>query len=124
MFRARDAVEYLLHGALFCGAGFALASVTPQIKPRPQQLVYQSQATLPNGERVGIFLPAKPVALGLQSKSGSRVLVVGDILHCAPFFETEQFGDRGVTTEMMNCGPRVAGEPDRILAIAGIQWGE
>jgi hypothetical protein len=102
-----------------------LAMVVVAQKPtHPQQLVYVSQATLPNGQRVGIFLPSLPIALGMQSKSGSRVLVVGDVLTCQPFTETEQLAERGITTELVNCGPPAPGEPDRILAIVGIQWRE
>jgi hypothetical protein len=99
----------------------------------PQQLLYQAQSTLANGERVGIFLPAIPVALGLQSKSGSRVLVIGDLLHCVPFEEKLELfrktpgGDfEAFTTrqELLNCGPPAPGGVDRILAVVGIRWNE
>jgi hypothetical protein len=117
-----------------CGIAPLLAMVVVAQKPaHPQQLVYVSQASLANGARVGIFLPANPVALGLQSKSGSRVLTIGDVLNCRPFVEqTEVFRKTPAgaletgseSQEFLNCGPPRPGEPDRILAIVGIQWRE
>lgn len=119
-----DRVFFFLILLAMVGALFQLVGKVIAAPIGPQQLVYQSQATLPNGQRVGIFVPAKPVALGMQSKSGSRVLVIGDVLHCAPFTETQQIGDISVTTQLMNCGPPAPGQPDRILQIVGLQWAQ
>lgn len=112
-------------------AAALVAIASPEPVAKPQQFLFQAQLTLPSGEHVSVFLPTIPVAIGVQSKSGSRVLVIGDLLHCRPFLEeTPMFqkaanGDLepfNVHEQMLNCGPPAPGEPDRILAIIGIQW--
>jgi len=101
---------FLLASVLAVGG--ALNAVLAQLPAatRPQELVY---------------------ALGLQSKSGSRVLTVGDVLHCQPFVEQSEvfrktpsgeFESASESQEFLNCGSPAPGEPDRILAIVGIQW--
>lgn len=108
----------------------AIAAARPA-EMHPQQLVYQSQGSLANGTRVGFFLPAVAVALGLQSKSGPRVMTIGDLLICKPFDEaTEvlrkmadgQMETLTVHQQLLNCGPLSPGGEDRVLAIVGIQW--
>jgi hypothetical protein len=108
-----------------------LAAMPAAVQIGPQQLVYQAQSALADGTRVGIFLPAFPVALGLQSRSGPRVLTIGDILRCKPFDEeiemyrkaaNGQFEPFNGHQQLLNCGPMTAGGADRILAVVGIQW--
>lgn len=119
-------------GFLMClAAAIAVVAMTPPAGG-PQQLVYIEQAQIQGGGRVGVFLPAIPVALGLQSKSGSKILAIGDVLNCRPVQddETELFrkAANGILEpvnghqQLLNCGPPRPGEPDRILAIIGIQW--
>ncbi len=92
-------------------------------KQPKQQFVYQEQVTMPNGDRAAIFIPDKPVALGVQLRSGSSVMVIGEVVTCRPFVEYESIGgDRTVSRQLLNCGPRSPGQPDRILTVAGIQW--
>ncbi len=97
----------------------------------PHQLVYQEQTTLPDGRRVGIFLPGVPIALGLESHSGPKILTIGDILNCksaeeeVPMFRKAANGEFEPFTgkrQLLNCGPMVAGGEDRVLAIVAIQW--
>lgn len=131
--RLKENAFGLLMSLFIIGPILAVALPVPQKPTRPQQLVYESQTSLANGERAGIFVPANAVALGLQSKSGSRVLTIGEILHCRPFVEpaevfrktaTGAIEASAVSQEFLNCGPPAPGEPDRILAIVGIQWRE
>ncbi|HXM32257.1 MAG TPA: hypothetical protein VN921_01295 [Chthoniobacterales bacterium] len=100
---------------------------------RPQQFLFQDLLTLPTGERIAIFLPTIHVAIGVQSKSGSRVLTTGELIHCLPFLEVTpmlkkaangDFQPFNVQEQMLNCGPPASGEADRILAITGIVWPE
>jgi hypothetical protein len=126
--------NYVAMIVLACFPGLLLLKVGAlhATKPkRPQQFVYTGQASLPDGDRVGLFLPRIPVALGLQSKSGSRVFTVGEILHCEPFQEEAQLFRKDATgamesvtstSQFLNCGPPFAGAPDRILGVVGIQW--
>jgi hypothetical protein len=117
--------------ALALGAAFTAMSATVDIPP--QQLVYESQATLPGGARVGIVVPNFPVALGVQSMSGPRAMVVGQILRCKPFEEITEIFVKTATGEMqsmndhhqlLNCGKLTPDGEDRILMVVGIQWRE
>lgn len=119
-----------LAGVIFGGI-LGFITPLPPGSQRPQQLVYESQTTLSNGQRAGILMPNSPIALGVQSRSGSRVMVVGDILRCEPFVNTIEVmrkndaGELEPATsfeQLLNCGPPAPGEPDRILSIVGIQW--
>jgi len=122
---------------IMLGLGAALAAIAAPAPPderanvSPQQLLYQQQLTLATGEHVAIFLPTIPIAIGVQSKSGSRVLTIGELVHCRPFLEItpmQKIAANGdiegfnVHEQMLNCGPPAPGEDDRILAIIGIQW--
>jgi hypothetical protein len=115
-------------GLLFWLAVFLFQS-PPAI--RPQQLLYESQQSLRSGARVGIFLPTVPIAVGLQSKSGPRVMTIGDLVSCRPFDETYtayqkaangEFEEFTGHKEFLNCGPLSPGGEDRIFAVVGIQW--
>jgi len=121
----------ILTGFFIVALGAALTVAFPNTEIAPQQLVYQAQGSLPDGTRIGIFLPAVPIALGIQSKSGPRVMTVGDIFRCKPFDEqTEAFRKTANGTfepsnahqQLLNCGPMIPGGADRILAVVGIQW--
>ncbi|HEV1992485.1 MAG TPA: hypothetical protein VGR34_06440 [Candidatus Dormibacteraeota bacterium] len=115
--------------ALGLGAGIlAAAGIAP---PKPQQLLFQAQATLPSGEHVSIFLPTIPIGIAVQSKSGSRVLTIGELVHCRPIVESMPMLRKAANGDLepfnmhemlLNCGPPAPGEPDRIMAIVGIQW--
>jgi hypothetical protein len=116
-------------GILFCTCLAALALTAPVV-PR-QQLLFESQLSLPNGERVAIFLPSIPVALGLQSKSGERILTIGELLNCQPFDEEVHAFRKSANgelepftshTELLNCGPPSPGGIDRIFVVVGMQW--
>jgi hypothetical protein len=120
--------------AMFCFALFAILAVViarpATVIPIRQQLVFQGLVSLSSGDRVGVFLPNIPVALGMQSRSGPRALIIGDLVSCRPFEEnTKTFRETANGIEpfstqenMMNCGPVEPGGEDRIFAVVGIQW--
>lgn len=123
---------------LFCGAACALvytvlrgqavaaqSSNSEVVRSEllgPQQFVYAEQATLGNGERVAIFVPSHPVGIAVQIRSGSRAMILGEIVSCRPFTETEQIGDRKASMQLMNCGAPAHGQPDRIVAVVALRW--
>ena len=121
----------LLSFLAMLGGCAALAATLPKATVHPQQLVYQSLGSLTDGTRVGIFVPSIPIALGLQSKNGPRVLTIGDILRCTPYDEEVEMYRKGLDgsfersnghQELLNCGPMIPGGPDRVLTVVGIAW--
>lgn len=101
-------------------------------KQRVQEMVYLGQVTMANGERAGILLPKYPIGIAVQSKSGSKVLTVGDVLQCTPSIEKTEYlrkveDDNGfevvvASQELVNCGPPTPGAEDRVYGIVGLQW--